>query len=189
MAVKRKQIIMSLLILGSLSLVGCPAGKQSGAVNPEEILTWSEQSVFEKINDYRRDKGLNPLIINKRIVKQARIHSRNMAKKAAGFSHAGFKERVRNTGINYRSAAENIAYNQGEADPPAVAVVGWIKSEGHRRNIEGDFNRTGIGVIKNRSGRSYFTQLFIKTGINKINNSPQNKQNKQNNLWNILSKI
>jgi uncharacterized protein YkwD len=164
MTIKRKPIVMSLLILGSLSLAGCPAGKQSGEVDPQKVLTQLERSVFEKINDYRRDHRLNPLIINERIVKQARIHSRNMAENKVGFSHSGFNERVQNTRINYRSAAENIAYNQGTADPAAVAVDGWIKSEGHRKNIEGDFNQTGIGVIQSRSKRCYFTQLFIKTG-------------------------
>jgi uncharacterized protein YkwD len=32
------------------------------------------------------------------------------------------------TKINYLSAAENIAYNQGHKNPDQVAVNGWIKS-------------------------------------------------------------
>jgi uncharacterized protein YkwD len=144
-------------------LTGCPLGKQSGTVDPQKILTRTEQMVFEKINNYRREQGLYPLTLAETIVRQARSHSRNMAKNRVAFSHEGFKQRVRNTGIHYQSAAENIAYNHGTADPAAVAVGGWIKSEGHRRNINGDFNQTGIGVIRSRNATWYFTQIFIKT--------------------------
>jgi uncharacterized protein YkwD len=158
-----KQSVMGLLILGCLILTGCPAGKQSGAVESQKILTRLELNVFEKVNDYRRQHGLNSLTVEERIVKQARVHSRNMAENKVGFSHAGFRERVRNTGINYRAAAENIAFNQGTSDPAATAVAEWIRSEGHRENIEGAFTQTGIGVIRNNNGGCYFTQIFILT--------------------------
>jgi len=41
-------------------------------------------------------------------------------------------------------------------------VQGWLKSPGHRKNIKGDFDVTGIGVSKNAQGDYYFTQIFIK---------------------------
>jgi uncharacterized protein YkwD len=41
-------------------------------------------------------------------------------------------------------------------------VDGWLRSPGHRRNIEGDFRLTGIGVATARNGMVYFTQIFIK---------------------------
>lgn len=160
---KHKRSVMGLLLLGCLILAGCPAGKQSGAVDPPKFLTRMELTIFKKVNDYRRQQGLNPLTIEERIVKQARIHSRNMAENKVSFSHVGFRERVRNTGINYRAAAENIAWNQGTSNPEATAVAGWIKSDGHRANIEGAFNQTGIGVIRNGRGSCYFTQIFILT--------------------------
>lgn len=70
-------------------------------------------------------------------------------------------ERVQAIAIPYRAAAENVAYNRGYTDPVAKAVEGWLNSSGHRRNIEGNYNLTGIGVAKNSQGAYYFTQIFI----------------------------
>jgi uncharacterized protein YkwD len=102
------------------------------------------------------------LKIDERLVAQARVHSRNMAQGRTAFGHAGFQQRMRASGVAYSSAAENVAYNQGYSDPAAQAVAGWIKSEGHRRNIVGDFNLTGIGAVTNKTGMCYFTQIFIR---------------------------
>ena len=43
------------------------------------------------------------------------------------------------------------------------AVDGWIKSDGHRKNIESQFNLTGIAIAKNAKGEYYFTQLFVRS--------------------------
>ena len=51
----------------------------------------------------------------------------------------------------------------GFSNPGEKAVVGWINSPGHHKNIVGDFNLTGIGIAKNNEGKYYFNQIFIKT--------------------------
>jgi uncharacterized protein YkwD len=56
-----------------------------------------------------------------------------------------------------------VAYNQGYSKPDEQAVEGWIKSSGHRKNMEGDFDLTGIGITKNAKSEYYFTQIFIKS--------------------------
>ena len=80
------------------------------------------------------------------------------------FGHAGFEQRVEaiNRIIPYRTAAENVAFNKGYSNPTQQAIEGWIKSNGHRINIEGQYNLTGIGVVKNAKGEYYFTQIFIR---------------------------
>ena len=37
----------------------------------------------------------------------------------------------------------------------------WLNSDGHRKNIEGNYNLTGIGVVKGKDGALYFTQIFV----------------------------
>lgn len=54
-------------------------------------------------------------------------------------------------------------YNQGYSEEATAAVQGWIKSTGHRQNMEGNFNLTGIGVATNAKGQYYFTQMFIRS--------------------------
>jgi len=122
-----------------------------------------EKAVYNQVNQYRASKGLSPLTVNTRMSEQARIHSQNMASGKVPFGHQGFQQRVMAVAIPYSSAAENVAYNQGYSDPANQAVQGWIRSSGHRQNMEGNFNLTGIGVATNAQGQYYFTQLFIRS--------------------------
>ncbi|MBD2502331.1 CAP domain-containing protein [Anabaena azotica] len=122
-----------------------------------------EKSVFERINRYRISKRLPRLVLNPKITQQARIHSQNMARGKVPFSHQGFEQRVNAIPLRYKSAAENVAFNRGYDDPADEAVVGWIDSPGHLRNIRGNYNMTGIGVATNAQGEVYLTQIFLRT--------------------------
>lgn len=155
-------IILLLVITTNLTgLFGCLNRHESGNVEEQKLLSPIEQKVCEQINNYRTSKGLKPLTVDERIITQAREHSQNMADGTVPFSHEGFEQRIADTGIDFQLSAENVAYNQGYEDPVTHAVDGWIKSEGHRKNIEGNFNLTGIGVVKNEKDQYYFTQIFI----------------------------
>jgi uncharacterized protein YkwD len=126
-------------------------------------ITDLEKAVNQQINQYRASKKLPPLSIDPRISQVARIHSEDMAKGKVSFSHDGFEGRAKAITIPYQSVAENLAYNFGYSDPVRNAVEGWIKSDGHRKNMEGQFNVTGIGIAKNAKGEYYFTQLFVRS--------------------------
>lgn len=120
------------------------------------------RQVHEQINEYRKSLNLAPLTLNAEISEQARQHSENMAQNKVEFGHSGFDNRIKALkDISYRSAAENVAYNQGYGDPVKQAVEGWIESEGHRKNLTGNYNLTGIGIAKNQQEEYYFTQIFI----------------------------
>jgi uncharacterized protein YkwD len=123
-----------------------------------------EQAVHTQINQYRAEQGLPPLEFNAEISAIARQHSQAMAEGKAPFSHDGFEQRGQAIAqkIPYRTVAENLAFNQGFADPVTQAVEGWIDSPGHHANIKGNFDLTGIGVVKNEQGEYYLTQLFVK---------------------------
>jgi uncharacterized protein YkwD len=132
----------------------------TSALKPRDL----EKSVFEQVNRYRSALGLSKLNLNAEISKQARIHSQNMARGKVPFSHNGFKRRVNAvSSIRYRSAAENVAFNQGYNEPANEAIVGWLTSPGHLQNIKGNYNLTGIGVATNQQGEIYFTQIFFRT--------------------------
>lgn len=156
--------------LGSLWQQLMPARQTGSSMTPTVIgqadhsLAAMEQAVHTQINQYRASRKLPPLVLDTRISQQARLHSQNMASKQLPFSHQGFQQRVQAIAqsISYRAAAENVAYNQGYQDPAKQSVQGWIKSPGHRQNIEGQFNLTGVGVAKNSRNEYYFTQVFIR---------------------------
>lgn len=122
-----------------------------------------EKNIADKINSYRKQKGLTPLKLDSDISKSAQAHSLEMADKEVPVGHQGFKIRVKmlRQEFNLKSAAENVAYNQGYEDPATQAIEGWLKSPEHKKNIEGNYNLTGIGVAKDKQGRIFLTQIFV----------------------------
>ncbi|MBN1448396.1 MAG: CAP domain-containing protein [Bacteroidetes bacterium] len=124
-----------------------------------------EQRVHTLINQHRVDLGLAPLTLRDVITIQARNHSRNMADGTVPFSHDGFTDRVDaiSSQIPISGAAENVATISGYSDPARIAVDRWIKSAGHKANLEGDYDLTGIGVAQSATGGYYLTQMFAKS--------------------------
>jgi uncharacterized protein YkwD len=154
---------IGMIIAGSL--VGCDSAIVDrlpiNTPNPIAANTL-ESSIHQQVNQYRQERNLPPLTLDSRISQVARKHSQAMADGKAPFSHQGFEQRIKAIAIPYRSAAENLAFNQGYSQPDRLAVEGWIKSSGHRQNMEGNYNLTGIGVVQNSNGEYYFTQIFIR---------------------------
>lgn len=144
-------------------VINCSQDKtptQPGDLSPASSL---EQQTHDLINAVRKGQGLGSLEWNDVIAGEARIHSLNMAAGKVSVGHDGFDARAETIAkkISWISIGENVAYNQGYTDPVAKAVDGWMKSDGHRHNILGDFNLTGIGVAVNGDAY-YFTQIFAK---------------------------
>ncbi|MBD2040944.1 CAP domain-containing protein [Microcoleus sp. FACHB-672] len=123
-----------------------------------------EQSIHDQVNQYRASQKLPPLKLDPRISEVCRQHSKGMASEGVPFGHEGFEQRANaiEKSIAYRSVAENVAYNFGYSNPGKQAVEGWIKSPGHQKNMVGDFDLTGIGIVKNAKGEYYFTQIFVR---------------------------
>lgn len=122
-----------------------------------------EREVFDLVNRYRRAHGLPALELDARISREARQHSAAMAAGASPFGHDGFDRRVAalERVMTCRGSAENVAFNQGHSSPASAAVRQWLESREHRRNIEGRYAATGVGVALGPSGGVYFTQLFV----------------------------
>ena len=119
------------------------------------------KEVLRQINDYRSKKGLKELSWNETITEAAMEHSKYMGNKTIRINHDGFEERMYGLmkTLTGKGAAENVANGQHTAEE---VVSMWIASPGHRENIEGDYNLSGIGIYKNRNGVLYFTHIFIK---------------------------
>jgi uncharacterized protein YkwD len=121
-----------------------------------------ESSVLAYVNAHRKAIGKKPLLWNETAAREAYQHSRNMGSGKTAFGHNGFDARMKNIRKKegfLLSGAENVA--SGERAAKEV-VNDWLNSPGHRRNIEGDFTYTGIGIYKGRGGVLYFTQVFFR---------------------------
>ena len=122
-----------------------------------------ERSIYSLVNRYRSEHGFRLLVLDPEISRVARRHSAAMAAHARGVGHEGFDDRVLilRRALATRRTAENVALNRGYRDPAFEAVRGWIASGGHRQNMEGPYEATGIGVARNADGELYFTQIFV----------------------------
>ncbi len=123
-----------------------------------------EKEVIRLTNLERQKAGLSPLGHNWEVSRVARYKSEDMRNNGY-FSHTSPTygspfTMLKNFGIRYTAAGENIAMGQ----PTAQAVVqGWMNSSGHRTNIlSKSFNQIGVGYAKSPKGRIYWTQMFIR---------------------------
>ena len=125
----------------------------------ESVLNY-EKEVIRLINEIRIKNGLKALTQDWQLSRVARYKSQDM-KDNNYFSHTSPVygtpfQMIKNFGISYRSAAENIA--KGQATPQAV-VNAWMNSSGHRANIlNPSYTRIGVGYV---SSGKYWTQMFI----------------------------
>ena len=119
-----------------------------------------EMEVIRLVNEIRVQNGLNELTYDWELSRVARYKSQDM-KDNKYFSHTSPTygspfDMIKNFGITYRSAGENIA--MGYKTPQAV-VDGWMNSPGHRGNIlNSSFTHIGVGYV---SSGNYWTQMFI----------------------------
>ena len=121
-----------------------------------------EADVLTLINKYRRSKGLAIFKSNEIVAEEARKHSFNMATGKVGFGHDGFSTRSKTLTTKIPGTigvAENVAFGQQSAQE---VVNDWIKSTGHRHNIEGNYQQTGIGIVADNQGVLYYTQMFMR---------------------------
>ena len=127
---------------------------------PAQGISAAEAKVIELTNAARRKNGLPDLQADTTLSNVAREKSTDMQKNNY-FSHTSPSygspfDMMRDFGVTYKTAGENIA--QGQPTPEQV-VQAWMNSEGHRKNIlSKDFTHIGVGYQK--SG-NHWTQMFI----------------------------
>ncbi|MBQ8403397.1 MAG: SafA/ExsA family spore coat assembly protein [Clostridia bacterium] len=120
-----------------------------------------EQEVIRLVNEIRVQNGLKELTYDWELGRVARYKSQDM-KDNKYFSHTSPVygtpfQMIKNFGITYRSAGENIA--RGQRSPQAV-VNAWMNSSGHRANIlNSSFTHIGVGYVDDGN---YWTQMFIR---------------------------
>ncbi len=134
--------------------------KTSEPVQESSSVSEYEQKVVDLVNDIRVKNGLSALKLNNKLSEVARMKSQDMKDKRY-FSHNSPTygspfDMMKQFGISYRTAGENIAMGQ---QTPEIVVNAWMNSEGHRANIlNASFKEIGVGYV---SDGNYWTQMFI----------------------------
>ncbi len=133
------------------------------------------REVLVEVNKFRRKYGKPPLQNVPLMSEQAQNHSNSMAAGTTPFSHDGVMDRIMTIKAaisSLRNFGENCFYcTKGGffGTLAQYAVYGWSRSSGHRSNMLGKFNLSGIGVAYNDKGQYYFTQIFLKAEWNQKN--------------------
>ena len=119
-----------------------------------------ELEVVRLVNDYRIKNGLKPLTSDSKLSYAARLKAQDMHDKKY-FSHTSPTygspfQMMKDLGITYRSAGENIAMGQRT---PSEVMTAWMNSPGHRANIlNSSYTKIGVGYV---ADGNYWTQEFI----------------------------
>ncbi len=156
-----------LVVLCALVLTSCSSNNEielaeNNIENP--ITNISEKTIEAEIlnivNDYRVANGFSSLSKLQAIKSQTSNHTNYMIDNNKT-SHDFFYQRKEylNKNVNAVNVGENVAYGYSSAES---VVNAWIKSEGHKKNIEGDFTHFDVTAEKNSEGKWYFTNIFVK---------------------------
>jgi uncharacterized protein YkwD len=154
------------LLLTAFFLCAIPRPVPAGMPEPPAAsIEALESKAFKLVNEHRKARGLSPLAHDARIDAVARRHSKDMADGRVPAGHEGFE--ARQSKISKLIPLSGIAENIGMNDyPPSrtvqAAVSGWLGSRGHRENIEGRYDLTGVGIARDARGAYYYTQIFVR---------------------------
>ncbi len=136
-----------------------PAPAPTPVVNtPTPSTTNEAEQMLALVNEFRKESGVPPVVLNTALNTAAFKHSKDMNDNGY-FSHTGqngssFGERVKNEKYSGFAFGENIAISETAKQTFNL----WKESPGHKRNIlNPNVNEMGIG----KSGR-YWTQIFGK---------------------------
>lgn len=132
---------------------------------PGHVTVSHEIALIDLLNADRAANGLPALEFDPGLASVARWRSEDMAARQY-FSHdiGGYQvfQVLRDHGIDYRVAGENLAYNYYSPEETALrAEKALMESPTHRANIlREDYTHVGVGVAVAPDGRFLFTQLF-----------------------------
>jgi uncharacterized protein YkwD len=112
---------------------------------------FSSQELLAVINRERSNRGIQPLIINKKLEQAAQKKADDMSSKSY-FSHIStvdgkeWKNFILESGYEYKEAGENLANGY---DTVEEVVEAWLLSPSHRQNLlNKNVSETGFGVKK-----------------------------------------
>jgi uncharacterized protein YkwD len=120
-----------------------------------------ELETMTLINTYRISIGLNALETINHVSYKSEEHDNYMIANNV-VNHDAFLARSENIikVLGAKKVSENIAYNYNSAKE---ALDAWLKSEEHKKTIEGDFTHFGISIRENPiNNRKYYTNIFVK---------------------------
>ena len=152
--------------LTSVNIIDCDVEESFDmlyAASSDELKESFEIQNFYVTNATRQKEGLAPFLPHAELDKLSFGHSYDMAKNDY-FSHKNQNgdsvlERAQGHGIKFKTIGENLA--MGSQNSIYMHEL-LMNSEGHRKNILGNFTNMGTGIAFAENNKPYLTQIFLK---------------------------
>jgi uncharacterized protein YkwD len=165
--VTRRATIATFLLLAGF-LVGPNAAQACHGQNDGTASADAQERVMLCLINHARDaRGLPPLAASKALVKAADRKARDILR-CDEFSHEAcgreFTYWMTHFGYHGCREGENIAWGSGGLGTPGSIFRAWMRSQGHRENILGAYEDTGLGLqsgkLEGYAGAHIWTQEF-----------------------------
>ncbi len=164
------------LALLTLIITGCgrkpPVYPETGGT-VESVVPMEDvaREIAREVRTYRAQNGKTPLSWDSSLASAAETHSAAMGSGRIPLGHYNFDRRQADITENMgfvSGVAENVGVvSFGDGNARAIAkqfVRIWSNSAQHRQNMLGEYNITGVGVVRTNGGKVYATQLFARVG-------------------------
>lgn len=117
-----------------------------------------ESRYLTLMNEHRVRNGLAPLQLDAAMSNQSRDWSRSMASNQQLAHDPNYPQTTCEPVTGWEACAENVGRGY---DMDSLAQA-FLNSAGHRHNIEGNYNRVGIGVKQDPNGQIWITVRFLR---------------------------
>ena len=148
MSEKRRILSVVVLIFGLTLALGGRAGADSTpppSTSVDVSASANAYAIVRAMNAVRAAYGVRPLRPGRALMRAARAHSTDMARRGY-FDHGDFVRRLRRFGVRLPYVGENLAYGSGGMGAGDVVKM-WIASPPHRQNLlDPGFQRVGVGM-------------------------------------------
>ena len=121
-----------------------------------------EKKVFELINEYRLEEGLQELRSDKDIQWQAKLRTHELEKESietGTISHQGYSSAYVNLrNLGYKRTTEILGYAYST---PQSVISAWKRSQkGHDKALLGNFRYVGVAYLEGKSGKKHYCTIF-----------------------------
>ena len=150
--------VLATALAATVVTSGCIIAPIQSPVDPPAATRDEVRVLTELVNDHRKKVGCSPLTWVSAVAAIAQQHSMDMYHNRF-FSHVNHFgkspfDRLKDAGIAYSVAAENIAAGQRTAEQ---VLQSWLGSSGHRKNIENcRLLQHGVGLAND-----HWTHIFV----------------------------
>jgi uncharacterized protein YkwD len=159
-----KKLLCPFLLILALTFTSCSNNEASSEETAIALKSYqyssTELDLMDRINQHRSSIGLAVLQQIEHVSFKAYEHNLFMIDNNQ-VSHHNFNQRsqhLRQT-LPASRVGENLAFN---FQSNSGVLNAWLASDGHAKNIEGDFTHFGISISTDNNGRKYYTNIFIK---------------------------